>query len=142
MRIVVAEDDADLAAGLAEFLQALGHEVVVASNAPRALNLVDTFRPDAMLIDIGLPIFDGNFIASSVRSNVARPPRLIAVTGQRAAVDTSLFDDFVPKPLFPEDLLRALRSTPVEPTAVDGSPDDGVIVTPARSDDDGEDSVA
>ena len=93
---------------LAEFLEGLGHEIAVATNGPRALHLVESFRPDAVLIDFGLPLFDGNLVAAEMRKRVTRPPRLVAMTGREGAVLASLFDELLPKPFLPEHIVHAI----------------------------------
>src|SRR5436190_10345165 len=112
MHILVVEDDADLGEVLTEFFQERGHRVTVATNAPHALRLLGTMHWDVLLIDIALPVFDGNSLAAEVRKRDEAPPRLVAITGRKETVQPSLFDDVVLKPLSPADLLKALV-TPV-----------------------------
>ena len=104
----MVEDDADQAASVADFYEELGHEVVVATNGPHALRQVEAFAPDLVLIDIVLPVFDGNLVAAEIRRRHPAPPRLFAMTGRREAVLASMFDGFLPKPLKPEQLQRAV----------------------------------
>lgn len=104
----MVEDDDDLGQGIRELLDALGHEAVIATNGPRALHLVETFRPDVLLVDIVLPVFDGNLVAAAIRNRGVPAPRLIAMTGRKHSVLSHLFDDLLSKPLVPEDLIRAL----------------------------------
>ncbi len=92
------EDDDDFGQVVIEHLVRLGHDVRRASNAPQALALVDSFSPDVVLIDIRLPIFDGNGIASAIRAHWKPRPRLIAFTAVIETVDTILFDAWLAKP--------------------------------------------
>lgn len=112
MHILVVEDDAELGEVLADFLQEQGHRVTVAVNAPHALRLVGSLQPDVLLIDIGLPVFDGNFLAAEIRRGNDRTSRLIALTGSTELVQPGLFDQVILKPMSPPELLRALV-TPV-----------------------------
>ena len=108
VRILVVEDDADQAASVADFYESLGHEVVVASNGPHALRQVESFEPDVVLIDIVLPVFDGNLVAAEIRRRRTSPPRLLAMTGRRESVLAAMFDGFLAKPLKPDELREAL----------------------------------
>ncbi len=111
MRILVVEDDLDFGDTMVEHLDRLGHEVQVASNAPQALALVDTFRPDVVFIDIGLPIFDGNSVAAAVREHSSSPPPLIALTSVIDTADAGLFDARVAKPATVAEVARVLSAT-------------------------------
>lgn len=112
MHILVVEDDAELGEVLTDFYQEQGHRVSLATNAPHALRLLAAMEPDVLLIDISLPVFDGNFLASEVRRRGGTPPRIIAITGRKGAVQPALFDDVILKPLSPHELLKVLV-TPV-----------------------------
>ena len=111
MHILVVEDDAELGGALTEFFQEQGHQVSLATNAPNALRLLETIQPDVAVIDIVLPVFDGNFLASEIRKRAEPAPRLIAFTARKGFVKPALFDDVV-KPVSHEELLKALV-TPV-----------------------------
>lgn len=97
-----------MASSLAGLLEQLGHEVRIATNAPRGLRLVASFRADLVLIDIVLPVFDGNDIAAEIRSHAAEPPRLVALTGVPERVKRELFDDCLKKPVTAAELTRVL----------------------------------
>lgn len=82
-RVLVVDDNRDAAELLAEVLQAVGHEVMVAGDAAEALGLVrGAFKPDVAVLDIGLPVMDGYGLASRLQAELgAAAPRLIAVSG-------------------------------------------------------------
>jgi DNA-binding response OmpR family regulator len=111
MRILVVEDDLDFGDTVVEHLNRLGHEVQVASNAPQALALVDSFRPELVFIDIGLPIFDGNSVAAAIREHSTSPPCLVALSAVVHTADVSLFDACVEKPTTVAEVARLLSST-------------------------------
>ena len=115
---------------MAEFLATSGHDVEQASNVPQALALVSTFGPEAMLIDIVLPVFDGNYLAAVVRRRGRPRPRLIAVTGCAERAQRELFDAVVPKPVAGPEVAHLL-----EMTAEDAETDPG---TAPDHDDDGD----
>jgi signal transduction histidine kinase len=81
-RILVVDDNRDAAETLGALLEALGATVSVVNSGRVALETLDQFDPDAMLLDIGMPGMDGYEVAKEVR---ARPNRaktlLIALTG-------------------------------------------------------------
>ena len=69
-RVLVVDDHADSAAMLAELLNLYGQETRTALNGPSALDAVDAFRPDLVLLDIGLPDMDGYEVARRLRTTV------------------------------------------------------------------------
>ncbi|WP_437605171.1 ATP-binding protein [Sorangium sp. So ce834] len=66
-RILVVEDNPDVAESLVMLLQALGHEVAMARSGPEALAAAPAFLPDVVLLDIGLPGMDGYEVARQLR---------------------------------------------------------------------------
>jgi len=81
-RILVVDDNRDAAETLGTLLGALGATVEVAHSGQSALETLERFDPDTMLLDIGMPEMDGYEVARKIRS---RPERahtlLIALTG-------------------------------------------------------------
>jgi len=87
-RILVADDNTDLAAMVAQLLELSGHEVRVAHTGAAALDAAGAFNPDVALIDIGLPDMDGYEVATRLRSGQSScTATLIAVTGFGRDVD-------------------------------------------------------
>jgi PAS domain S-box-containing protein len=82
LRLLVVDDNADAALTLGMLLEACGHEVFVEYESKRALERAQVERPDACLLDIGLPDMDGNELARRLRGlPETAPAALIAVTG-------------------------------------------------------------
>src|SRR6185436_2174212 len=81
-RVLVVEDNPDAAESLAMLIRLQGHEARVARDGPEALSVVEGYRPEVALIDIGLPGIDGYEVARRLR---ARPELLgvvlVALTG-------------------------------------------------------------
>ena len=81
-RLLLVDDNVDAVESLALLLQADGHDVRTAHDGTSALALVESFRPDLIVLDIGLPGMNGYEIAQRIR---ARPefgaPTLVALTG-------------------------------------------------------------
>lgn len=67
-RILLVEDNADGARSLAELLSLDGHEVHVASDGPSGLEAARELLPDAVVLDVGLPGFDGYELARRLRA--------------------------------------------------------------------------
>lgn len=64
--ILVIEDDIDISQGIAEFLEAKGHELDFAYNGKQALNRIKTSQYDLILLDLNLPYVDGIDICRSL----------------------------------------------------------------------------
>jgi CheY-like chemotaxis protein/anti-sigma regulatory factor (Ser/Thr protein kinase) len=81
-KILIVDDNVDAADMLGEALRYIGHEVVIAHDAPRALTTLERFKPAVALLDIGLPIMNGYELALRIRNTESLSAiRLIAVTG-------------------------------------------------------------
>ncbi|HYN10321.1 MAG TPA: response regulator [Vicinamibacterales bacterium] len=66
-KILVADDDQDSAESLAMLFQLMGHEVRAAQNGLAAVDLAETFRPDLIVLDIGMPGLDGYEVCRRIR---------------------------------------------------------------------------
>jgi signal transduction histidine kinase/CheY-like chemotaxis protein len=116
MRVLVVDDNVDAASTLGELLKVLGHEPVVAHDAPSALALAREQPPQLALVDLGLPILDGYELIGRLR-NLPGLHELtaIAVTGYGQASDRARsraagFNRHVVKPVGLEDLRSLLAS--------------------------------
>jgi PAS domain S-box-containing protein len=116
MKILVVDDNRDAADTCAALLELSGHHVQTAYTGRRALELAETFRPHALLMDIGLPDFDGYQLAAKVRAAPwGRAIILIAVTGwgqeedRRRALDAGC-DHHLTKPIAAETVESLLQS--------------------------------
>ena len=96
-------------------LELAGHEVHEAVDGPSGLAMALDLRPDIVLVDIGLPGFDGLEMARRVRDAVGASIHLVALTGygqpddRRQALGAGL-DAHLVKPVHPPALLAALRA--------------------------------
>ncbi len=113
-RILVVDDNADAADTLVMMLGLDGHEVRAAYSAREALDCVQTFAPDLVLLDIGLPEMNGYEVARRIRAQPAlEDVRLIALTGYGQADDRQRasavgFDLHLVKPVESRALQQAL----------------------------------
>lgn len=82
-RVLVVEDNVDAVHMMATLLRMMGHEVDFAINGLSAIEAARRFKPDLILLDIGLPDFKGDKIASQLRFEPGlEETRIIAITGQ------------------------------------------------------------
>lgn len=87
-KIVVADDNQDAAETLAVLLELDGHQVALAGNGEKALELIMRIKPDLALLDIGMPEMNGYEVARRVRnSEFDQQVFLVAVTGWGQAQD-------------------------------------------------------
>ncbi len=113
-RVLVVDDNADAARGLARILKRNGHDVRVAHDGLDAIEAARAFQPGVVLLDIGLPGMDGYAVASRLREDSdCRNALMIAVTGygqdqdRRRAVESG-FDHHLVKPIDYDRLMSIL----------------------------------
>jgi len=109
-RVIIVEDHAESAEGLAELVSLWGYEPHVAGDGERALELIDAVRPHIVIVDIGLPGMDGRELAGHIRSEpTCDDIALVALTGSANGDDAadSCFDHRLLKPV-DVDLLQRL----------------------------------
>jgi signal transduction histidine kinase len=110
-RVLVVDDNEDAAITLAALLRFDDAEVEVAGDGPQALARVDSFRPEVILLDIGLPGLSGYDVCRRLRENdPGRRLVLIALTGwgqqeDRDRSDTAGFDGHLVKPIEYDNLI-------------------------------------
>ncbi|MFL5303679.1 MAG: PAS domain S-box protein [Polyangia bacterium] len=117
-RILIVDDNVDGADSLAMLLQEIGHETHKAHDGVEALDVAERVRPDAVLLDIGLPKLNGYEVCRRMRERAWGSKLLIvALTGwgQEEDRQRSLaagFDTHLVKPVDHELLIRLLASPP------------------------------
>jgi CheY-like chemotaxis protein len=90
LSVLVVDDNTDSAESLALLLEMSGHRSRIAHDGPSALRTAESFAPDVMLLDIGLPDMNGYEVARLVRTHpVLRDVFLVAVTGWGSETDKS-----------------------------------------------------
>ncbi len=119
LRILIVDDNADAADSIAMLLNMEGHQTRAVNTARAALLAVPEFKPEVVLLDIGLPEMDGYEVARRLRAqNGRRRMRLVAVTGygqpaDRRRAQAAGFDEHMVKPVEPaalQDFLRVVQS--------------------------------
>jgi len=115
-RILVVDDNRDAAQSLALMLRLSGNQVDIVYDGSSAVEAVERFQPEIVLMDLGMPRMDGYQAARAIRDRYDdRKIMLIAITGWGGESDRALsrdagFDRHLVKPVTPGDLLAALAS--------------------------------
>jgi two-component system CheB/CheR fusion protein len=111
-RILIVEDNADVAQGMAGVLKRLGHDVRTANDGPSAIETARAARPEIILLDVGLPGMDGYEVASELRRQQAHEDAVIVAisgygesAGRNRSKETA-FDHYLVKPVNYDELLR------------------------------------
>ena len=113
-RILVVDDNRDAATSLAELLEFTGHETRVAHDGLEAVQAAENFRPEVVLLDIGLPKLNGFEAARMIRQQPwAKDMMLVALTGWGQEEDRRMssaagFDAHLVKPADPVTLTELL----------------------------------
>jgi CheY-like chemotaxis protein len=112
-RVLVVDDSVDSADTLAELLKIWGHEVRVAHDGPGAVAAARDFRPDVVLLDIGLPGMDGFAVAQKLKDEGIAVRMLVALTGygeqhHRERSEKAGFHHHLVKPVDPDALKKLI----------------------------------
>jgi DNA-binding response OmpR family regulator len=111
--ILMIEDDASLAALVAEYLGRFGLRVNVAGSGEAGLRLLEAGGYDALILDVMLPDADGFEICRQVRARSGLPILMLTARGDATDRIVGLelgADDYLPKPFNPRELLARLRA--------------------------------
>jgi two-component system cell cycle response regulator DivK len=113
--VLIVEDNAFNLKLLDDLLQAAGYNTLKATGGRQALQMARQFRPDVILLDIGLPDMSGIDVTQEIRANdELRSTPVIAVTAYAAPEDEAAIrragcDDYIAKPISAPVLLRMVR---------------------------------
>ena len=114
-RVLIVDDNVDAARTMADALDLAGYDTRVAFDGPAALEMAARVEPDAVLLDLGLPLMDGYEVAREILSAPAdRKPVVIAVTayGQQSDQDrtrTAGFSSHIVKPIDTSEVVAVLE---------------------------------
>jgi DNA-binding response OmpR family regulator len=88
LKVLIVEDNKDAADMLSMLVGAWGHSIRTAADGLAALEVAEAFRPQAILLDIGLPKLDGHGVARRLRAQLwSRETLIVAITGRGQEVD-------------------------------------------------------
>jgi signal transduction histidine kinase len=114
LRVLVVDDTVEVAQTIGWMLEEIGHEYHLVHDGRKALEAARAFRPDAILLDIGLPGMDGYEVCRQLRADEQfRETPIVAQTGwgqdqDKARAAKAGFDHHLVKPVALEDLERLL----------------------------------
>jgi CheY-like chemotaxis protein len=115
-RILVVDDNRDAAASLAMLLQLTGNQTETAFDGLAAIEVAASFKPDVVLLDIGLPGLNGYEVARRIRQEPwGKAVKLVAVTGwgqleDRQRSKEAGFDAHMVKPVDHDLLAKILAA--------------------------------
>ena len=113
-RVLYVEDNRDLADSAVELLRCVGFDARACYDGPTALAEASTFRPDLCLLDLNMPVMDGDELGGRLREQAGgRPLLIVAVTAMggdedRRRTEAAGFRLHLVKPVDPHDLLRVV----------------------------------
>ena len=117
-RILVVDDNRDSAETLAELLELLGNETRAAFDGEEAMEAAEAFRPDVVMLDIGMPRLNGYEVARKMRGQPwGRAMMLVALTGwghedDRRRSSAAGFNHHLVKPVDFDALTQILSAVP------------------------------
>jgi PAS domain S-box-containing protein len=120
LKVLMVDDNIDLVEMLKLAVEGMGHEVRTALDGQSAISTALSYRPDVVLLDLGLPIVSGLNVARELRRHrEIADMRLVALTGWGQEVDRRQtseagFDNHLTKPTAPEELERLLAQFAAE----------------------------
>jgi len=118
LRILLVDDSHDAATATARLLTLAGHDVRTCGDGLSALRINGEWRPDVVLLDLGLPDIGGEEVARRIRATQEQAPVLVALSGQaleRSNPVHALFDRHLLKPARLRVLSALLSTVNVRP---------------------------
>ena len=112
-RILVVEDEMQIARNLRDYLEVAGYEVVVTGDGGAALASARASRPDLVVLDLGLPGIDGLDVARELRRSTNVPIVMLTARGEETDRVVGLeigADDYLVKPFSPKELVARVRA--------------------------------
>jgi len=117
-RILLIDDDASVRAAVEAGLETIsGFDVYTASNGRAGLDLIESLRPDVLMVDLLLPIIDGFEVLRELRARPAseRPRRVIVITAQSEPLPLATLREFgvdalLSKPFHLRELIDAVTA--------------------------------
>jgi len=120
VRVLIVDDNEALAMTYAWLLEDAGYAVRTCHNGAEALDCIEAFRPDLLLLDIGMPVMDGLQLCAALRASESWKD--IGVVAQSGYGDDGMrvrtleagFDRHLVKPIEFDDLLKSLHEVLAE----------------------------
>jgi two-component system, OmpR family, KDP operon response regulator KdpE len=124
-RVLVVDDEPGIRRFLHVSLGARGYSVREASDGEEALQVVPAFRPDLIILDLGLPGIGGTEVTRSLRDWTHTPIIILSVQGDESAKIAALdagADDYLTKPFGTGELLARMRAALRRASRPEGEP--------------------
>ncbi len=112
-RILVVEDEMQIARTVRDYLEVAGFDVTVVGDGTAAMSAFHGDRPDLIVLDLGLPGMDGLDVAQAVRRTSTTPIVVITARGEETDRIVGLelgADDYLVKPFSPKELVARIRA--------------------------------
>ncbi|MCI8474493.1 MAG: response regulator transcription factor [Oscillospiraceae bacterium] len=112
-KILIVEDEANIAQLLHLYLEKEGYETQIAPDGGKAVELFRAFAPDLVLLDIMLPVMDGWSVLAKIRSESKTPVIMLTAKGETTDRVTGLeqgADDYIVKPFETKEVLARIRA--------------------------------
>ena len=110
--IIIIEDEKNICNFIETVLSPQGYQVTCANTGTDGLKLIESLKPDVVLLDLGLPDIDGMEVLKQIRQQSNTPIIVVSARGQErekiSALDQGA-DDYVTKPFSAEELLARIR---------------------------------
>ncbi len=111
--ILVADDNQQIASVLEEYLKKEGHTPHIARDGAQALQLFRKLSPDAVLLDVMMPVMDGFSVCRAIRRTSTVPIIMVTARGEDFERIMGLdigADDYIVKPFSPAEVMARLRA--------------------------------
>lgn len=111
-RILVVDDDHSTQEFIRLSLADEGYDIALADNGADALRLIESFRPDLIILDMRMPVLSGPDFLALYRRNFERQVPVVGMSVSRklaARADDLSVDAFLPKPFNLDDLLQCVE---------------------------------
>ena len=116
LRVLVVDDNRDAADSMAAMIGVLGNEVRATYSGFEVPALAENFRPELVLLDIGMPGMNGYEVCRELRKAQGTAMRIVALTGygqesDRTQAEAAGFDEHLVKPITLDSLQQVLSAT-------------------------------
>jgi two-component system alkaline phosphatase synthesis response regulator PhoP len=118
-KILVVEDDEDEAKLVKILLSQEGYEVALAPDGKIAIEMVDSFEPDLIILDVMMPELDGFAACKKLKNSEKKDIPIILLTGVAKQIRTTNYpldgvlrsdaDEYLEKPINPEEILQTVK---------------------------------
>jgi DNA-binding response OmpR family regulator len=113
MKVLIADDDADLRELIAFSLSQAGYLVIKAGDGPAALRRFEEQAPDLVVLDVNMPGLSGFQVCEAIRSSSRVPVMMLTVRSEEEDLVRALglgADDYLTKPFSPRTLLARIKA--------------------------------